>query len=421
MNELSDIRPAVIPDSVDPALVLDYDFFRDARFDGAGGIPEAMAQLGREAPDLFWSPRLGGYWVIQGYEAIVDAAKRADLFSSSHMQIPAIEDRSSQPVMIPLHIDPPHHAALREPLSSVFTPTAMMKREGQIRALAIELIDEVASAGACDFFDTVAEPLPVLIFMDILGLDRAHFREFRSYTSTVSGHPDQDKRVAAILSVNDMLGGHVAARGAAPAEDLVSHLLALEIDGKPISQELVLGYTNLLFFAGLDTVANAMAFIIRHLAHDQALQQRLRDEPGKIKTAMEELLRRYAVAPVVRTVSRDERWRGADLRAGDMVVLNYPVANIDGRAFEGGDRINIDRERISHIAFGAGPHRCIGRHLARIEINVMLEEWLARVPAFRPDPSRPDQMRGGHVIGMEALRSSGTPEHPALPPKPGDY
>jgi cytochrome P450 len=100
---------------------------------------------------------------------------------------------------------------------------------------------------------------------------------------------------------------------------------------------------------------------------------------------------------------KDEVWRGAAFRKGDMVLINYTAANIDDRVFADGDKVDIGRERINHIAFGAGPHRCIGRHLARIEINVMLQEWLARVPMFSPDPELPDKTHGGHVVGMDAL------------------
>jgi cytochrome P450 len=391
-----------IPARIDPALVVDYDMFEDSRFESAGGVTEAMVLLRDEAPDLFWSPRRGGYWVIQGYEATVDAAKRTDLFSSSQMTIPPSPELA-QLRMVPLQIDPPDHARFRAPLAAAFTPSQMFRREDQIRALAIELIDAVADRGRCDFFDAVAEPLPVLIFMDIMGLDKSKLHEFRDYACVAITSPVPAARVEAFAKADEMLAEVIRARRARREDDLVSYLLDLEIDGEPVSDKLALDYAQLLFFAGLDTVANAMAFIVRYLARDHGLQQRLRENPAEIQHAMEEMVRRHAIAPVARIVMKDEVWRGAELRKGDMALINYTAANIDDRVFAHGDQVDIGRERINHIAFGAGPHRCIGRHLARIEINVMLQEWLARVPMFSPDPILPDKTHGGHVVGVDTL------------------
>ena len=225
-----------------------------------------------------------------------------------------------------------------------------------------------------------------------MGLDRADFQVYRELATIATGEPDQEMRIEAFLEGEALLRAAIAERRKAPREDLISYLLALEIDGEPVSGDTVLGYSKLLFFAGLDTVANAMTFMMRYLAQDQALQQRLRDEPAKIPHAMEELIRRHAVAPVVRTVAKDETWRGFDLRADDMVLLNYPAANLDERVFDHADRVDIDRERINHIAFGSGIHRCVGRHLARIEMVVLLggsDEAHAPLSACNPAPPFP--------------------------------
>src|SRR5579872_6581790 len=236
------------PARIDPSLVVDYDMFADPRFESAGGVTEAMVALRDEAPDLFWSPRRGGYWVIQGYEATVEAAKRTDLFSSTQMAIPPSPELIDMR-MVPLQVDPPDHARFRAPLAAAFTPTQMFRREDQIRALAIELID------------AVAEPLPVLIFMDIMGLDQSKLHEFRDYACVAISTPDPAIRVDAFTKASAMLAEVIHARRAKREDDLISYLLDLEIDGEPISDTLALGYAQLLFFAGLDTVANAMAFI----------------------------------------------------------------------------------------------------------------------------------------------------------------
>jgi len=392
-----------LPEGIDPALVIDFDYYADHRYRQPGGIPQAMADLRDLAPDLFWSTALGGYWVVQGHDAIIDAAARTDLFSSGYMRIPARPDLPEPPKNIPLQLDPPNHAAFRAPLNKVFTPTQMYRRVDAIRALAVELIEAIAPLGEADFFDTVAEKLPVLIFIDIMGLDRAHFRQYRDMAKAAASEPDQDVRLKAVQAGSDLLAKVIAERRASPRDDLISYLLDLEIEGAPVSEEMVLGYCKLLFFAGLDTVANAMSFILNYLAKDQDLQARLRAEPEKIPHAMEELIRRHAVAPVVRIVAKDECWRGMNLRKGDMALLNYPAANIDPRVFDHPDEVDIDRERINHIAFGSGPHRCLGRHLARIEMVVLIEEVLRRLPTFRLAPGKPVLMRGGGVLTIESL------------------
>lgn len=392
-----------LPDHVDSRLVADYDYFSDERYQRFGGIPEGLAALRQEAPDVFWSTKLGGYWVIQGYEAAVDAAHDTEMFSSSIMQIPKAERLANFKPVIPLMIDPPHHAMLRAPLNEAFSPKAMAARKESVRALAVDLIDRIVPLGSCDFFEAVAEPMPVLIFMQIMGLDTSRFREFRLLAQVVISEADPQKRAKGGQDVRRVMANLVAERRAAPRDDLVSRMIATRIDGRAITDDELLGYCSLLFAAGLDTVANAMGFCVRYLAHDQNLQQQLRDEPDTLPFAIEELLRRHGVAPVARIVMRDRVWRGVTMRKGDMVLLNYPGANLDETAFDAPGDVRIDRERINHLTFGSGPHRCSGRHLARIELQVMLEELLKRLPTFRADPMKAEGMHGGSVMSIDHL------------------
>lgn len=392
-----------VPDHVPAPLVIDYDYFNDERYQRFGGIPEAMAGLRREAPDVFWSTKLGGYWVIQGYAAVVDAANRPDVFTSTSMTIPRGPRLAAFKRPAPLMYDPPEHTALRRPLSMAFSPKAMAQRSGTVRALAVELIDTIVPLGACDFFEAVAEPLPVLIFMEIMGLDKAHFREFRRLAQAIVSEADPLKRAEAGNTVSLKMQALIKERRAEPRDDLVSKLIRTEIEGRPLNDDELAGYCTLLFAAGLDSVANGMGFCVRYLAHDQALQQRLRDEPKILPFAIEELLRRHAPAPVCRMVTQDIVWQGVTMKEGDMVLLHYPGANLDDAAFPDAATVSLGRERINHLAFGSGPHRCAGRHLARIEIQVMLEELFRRLPTFRPDPDKAEAMHGGSVMSMDHL------------------
>ena len=395
---------APTPPGIDPSLVIDFDLYNDRRFVSAGGVFEAMGELRDLAPDVFWSTALGGYWVIQGYDAIVEAAKRGDLFTSSRMGIPPTADDGRQRRRLaPLNYDQPEHGPLRTPLNPMFTPAAMNKWSEHIRKLAVELIEKVRLNGQADMFDEVTEQLPVLIFIDLMGLKRSDYRFYRALAKAAVASQDRDERYDAMLAAYQLLKGEIEERRENPREDLISRLLELEVEGKPITDELALAYLELLFIAGLDTVANAMTFAVRYLAMDQELQQRLRDEPEKIPHAMEELLRRHAVAPVMRTVTHDFEWRGFNFRARDPVLLNYSAANLDERMFEHGREVDIDRERINHVAFGAGHHRCLGRNLARIEIVIFFEELLSRLPTFRLAPGEDIPMMGGSVMSITRL------------------
>ncbi len=214
--------------------------------------------------------------------------------------------------------DPPEHTVLRAPLNEAFSPRAMAARRETVRALAVELIDKIVPQGACDFFEAVAEPLPVLIFMGIVGLGKAHFREFRILAQTIVSEADALKRAEAGNEVSLKMQALIKERRGEPRDDLVSRLIKTEIGGRPLNDDELAGYCNLLFAAGLDSVANGMGFCVRYLAHDQALQQKLRDEPQLLVQGIEELLRRHAPAPVCRMITQDIEWHGVKMHKGDI-------------------------------------------------------------------------------------------------------
>jgi cytochrome P450 len=162
-------------------------------------------------------------------------------------------------------------------------------------------------------------------------------------------------------------------------------------------------YGVLLFIAGLDTVMNGMGLAIRGLALDPELQAKLRAEPRLVPEAAEEMLRRYTFTVPVRIVKREAELAGAKMMPGDLLKLFLPAADLDAREFPHPDKYELGREHNVHIAFGVGPHRCLGSHLARVELQVLYEEMLARLPAFRLDPDNPPVFHGGHVLGIERM------------------
>jgi cytochrome P450 len=188
-----------------------------------------------------------------------------------------------------------------------------------------------------------------------------------------------------------------------PRDDLISLLWSTKIDGKPVDMDDMENYGVLLFVAGLDTVMNGMGLGVRHLARDPALQDRLRANPELISEANEEMLRRYTFTVPPRKVAKDLEFQGVTMKAGERVMLFLPGADLDGRHWAQPERYDLDREDKVHIAFNSGPHRCLGSHLARIELQILYEEILAGLPQFRLDPHTPPVFHGGHVIGVERL------------------
>jgi cytochrome P450 len=390
------------PAHVDPSRVIDFDFYHDRRFAETGDMHVAMNRIAEEeGRGIFWTPRNGGHWFINDYELLFEAARDTGLFSSRALTLPALP-AGLEPRVIPVSLDPPEHGAFRLPLMKAFAPAKVKELEPFIRTFADELIDAVAADGRCDFVDAVAEPMPVIIFMKFMGLDTSRLREFRTWVYDMLSN-DDERRVRSHKVIEAMLSEVIAARRAEPRDDMISRLIAGTVHDRPIGDDELLAYCLLLFAAGLDTVANSLSFTMQHLARDPALQDRLRAEPGMIPEAVEEFLRLYAVANIVRVVARDGEFGGASLRAGERVLLVLPTGNYDPKRFPEPARFDLDREDKAHISFNAGPHRCVGSHLARLELTLMLQQWFARMPNVALDPAGTIGLRGGQTMALTSL------------------
>jgi cytochrome P450 len=406
-----ELTPAVpTPAHVPPALVHDFDMLLDPGFDRD---PHARYErLVAEAPPVFWTPRGGGHWMINRHDLAFEAARDWESFSSDFPLPPAVEamlaeaaDGSRVPKSTPINMDPPVHAKFRAPLNKAFSPAAVTKLLGDIRTLAAELIERVRDDGRCEAMHALAEPLPVQVFLKLMGLPLEHQAEYRALVrkqlSTDSGDAVGGARTLQEMAA--VMRGTILERRETPREDLISRLWATEIDGETPSLETMEDYAVLLFIAGLDTVMNAIGFGICHLASHPDLQARLRAEPSLIVLAIEEVLRRYPLVQGTRRVARDLVFHGVTMKEGDRLQLGLVSANLDPQRFPDPMRVDLAREDKAHITFNAGPHRCVGSHLARLELQTFFEELLARLPPFRLDPERPPRFHGGLVIGVDTL------------------
>lgn len=400
-------RPAHVPDSA----VYDFDLHADPAFlaDPHARILELLEQ----APPVFWTPRNGGHWMLIGHAANFEASRDTEGFSSEVIPQKQIQAMLAQrppgsphmPQPWPINIDPPLHTAYRAPLNKVFSPKAILALKDSIRELAIELIEAMKLKGTADFITDVAEPLPVQVFLKMFGLPVERQHEYRAVVKEhMAGHSNMDPRAVMmrLLKVTAIMRDTLLARKENPQDDIISMLWQADIGGKPTTMDDMENYCVVLFAAGLDTVVNGMGLGVRHLATDLELQRKLRADISLVPQASEEMLRRYTFTVPPRRVNKDMTFHGVEMKSGDRAMLFLPAADLDAKEFAQPDQYELKREKV-HIAFGAGPHRCLGSHLARAELQIMYEELLTRLPEFRLAEDKPLTFHGGHVIGPNAL------------------
>ena len=387
-----------VPDYVASDLIFDFDIYADDRLkdDLHGGFKSLHAVT----PDIFYTPRNGGHWVVTRFDLISHIMRDSTHFSNRQMDIPKTDTTF---VMIPLNLDPPDHAPYRAVLVRYFSPKAIGGMEETLRGWANRLIDSVIDDGECDFVDRLGAAFPVSIFMEMMGLPMERFEEFRSVVVEFFSNIPVERRVELMGWIFGEMETLILARMEKREEDVISRLIDEPVRGRPLTLDELKSICFLLFIAGLDTVANMMSFAFRHLADDPALQERLAREPTKIPDFVEESLRCYAIVNGTRVVKQDFNFGGATFREGDMVACSLPLAGMDERTNPDPMDFDIDRANRAHLAFSTGPHVCVGSYLAKAEMRIFTEEWLKRVPNFRVAAGFAPTFRAGLVMAINSL------------------
>jgi hypothetical protein len=344
-----------------------------------------------------------GVYFPSRYEDIRAVAYDTEHFSSRRIVVreqPPPETRSP-----PITSDPPAHRAHKSVLLPAFTPEAIKRHEPRTRDICQNLLSRVSSQTACDGAIDYAQEIPVRVIAHMLGIPEESGDQFRKWIREVLelGITDHETLVRASEEMLAFFASELAKRRTTPRDDLIGYLLRAEINGEKLTDEHILGTLRLLLVAGIDTTWSAIGSCLWHLATHPDDRQRLVAEPRLIPTAVEELLRAYAPVTMARQVVEETQLNGCRFVPGQMVLLSFPAANRDPVVFPDGDQVVIDRANNRHAAFGLGIHRCLGSNLARMEINVALQEWLARIPAFRLAPETKIEWSGGTVRGPRTL------------------
>lgn len=329
------------------------------------------------------SDKYGGFDYLARYRDVHDAEQKLDTFSvRPSMLLPSV---SKKPIVV-IDSDRPEHTDLRKVLLPFFTPDRVQAWEPLIRDVAHDLLNDLDGLETFDVAQTYARKLPSKVFSMIAGFPLSDGDILDEWVSTIfyKRTTDQDAADAAEASTLGWLADLVAERRRGPAEDdLIGKLLAAEIDGTPLTDELVVDYCYLLLLAGLDTTAWAIRSSLWHLARSPRDRQFLSEDTDRITLAIEEFLRCLSpVQAMARTARTDIEYGGQRIPAGTRIALLFGAANRDPEFFEDPNEVRVDRNPNRHIAFGAGIHRCMGSNLARLEMKVAIQEFLGRFPNF---------------------------------------
>jgi cholest-4-en-3-one 26-monooxygenase len=389
-----------------PIDLLDGDFYaRD---------PHAAFRWMRANAPVFWDAG-NRVWGITRHAHVQEVAKAPQLFCSSGGSRP-----DSPPIPSMINMDDPAHRRRRALVNKGFTPRRIEEQEQQARAASRRLLDAVAARGACDWVYDVARHLPMIMIGDMLGVPEADHEKLLKWSDDMllgtNAKATAAARAAAMQAGVEWITYHAQVvadrRAKPPGDDLISALVHAEIGGERLDDEALRQEALLILIGGDETTRHVLTGGLYELLRNPEQKAALVRDPRRIPTAVEEMLR--WVTPIQnmnRTATRDVDFHGAKIREGDKLLLLYPSANRDEAVFTEPDRFDTARDPNEHLAFGGyGPHFCLGASLARLELRVMLEELLARLPDVElATHAPPERRKSNFIVGLESLPIRWTP------------
>ncbi len=410
MTDTATINPrtrAPKPDHVPQNLVRDIDMYA---LDGIEqGYHEAWKAVQKGQPDLVWTPLTGGHWIAMSGPVVKEIYEDPTRFSSEVIFLP--KEAGEKYAMVPTRMDPPEHTPYRKLLDSALNPARIRQLEGMVRKAAIDLIEDIAPRGECDFANDYAKIFPVRVFMALADLpieDAPKLARFAEDMTRPRGNTPEEMAQcldAANKGFFEYVEPVIQARKGGSGKDLITTMVNGTIDGAPMPHDKELGLISLLLLGGLDTVVNFLSFMMIYLARHPEKMDEVRGNDLKLLRGVEELFRRFPVVAEARMVAKDQTYRGVELKRGDMILIPTALTGLDEN--ENPDPLTLDWERLpKHSTFGGGPHRCVGLHLARMEATVTLQEWLKRIPEFRLADGCNPVYASGIIASAENVRLS---------------
>ena len=392
----------VVPSHVPPELVRSIGLTYGPEF--LASPHTYMASFHERFPPIFYdsSTVTGNAWLLLKHEDCFFALRHADIFTTKGAT-PFPRDPDNYFPMIPLEIDPPDHRKYRAVLDPIFSPKAMLQLEGSIRKLANDLIDEFIAKGECEFTKDFGRPLPVSVFLDLMGLPQDMRDTFVKWAMGLLHSQSREVAEQSMRETCAYLQDAIAEKKRNPDDRIVSTVVHSHPGGEPMTSAEMFGFVFFLFIAGLDTVFATLNNIFLWLAENPDRRQEIIDNPDNISNVVEELLRVYSVTFSGRTLTRDIELRGVKMKKGDKITSILPAANYDPDVFPNPTEVNFHRPRKPILAFAGGVHSCMGAHLARLEVKISIEEFLKRIPDFRVKEGEKVEYWPGGVVGPKAL------------------
>ncbi|MCB2076053.1 MAG: cytochrome P450 [Novosphingobium sp.] len=390
--------------AIDPGNVEFFDFENDEEY---RKDPQGRLNGLRDRHRLFYTPKGrksllgGGTWVFTHGADIRAVLQDPETFRSSGNR-PFGKALGENWVLVPIDLDPPEHTRMRKFMNPLFSPKRVAELAGKVERRAVELITPLQGRQGCSFIEDFARPFPVTIFLEMFGLPVSEMPKFVDWVEAII-HSQGQVQLDAMRELRDYLAIVIEDRRQSPRDDLISLAVTAEIEGKALTYDELMGMCIMLFMGGLDTVTSSLSFIFRHLAENPEHQEFLRKFPDMIPTAIEELLRAYPIITTGRIASRDVDFDGIVIRKGENVACPLACSSRDPDEIDGSTEIDLTRNPNRHSAFGFGPHRCIGSHLARRELVVAVEQWLKLLQPFRLPPNVQLSATGAGVVALDTL------------------
>jgi cytochrome P450 len=388
-----------IPDHVAPDRFIPFDFRLDPRirFDPWGFFHSA-----NELPELFYSPALGGHWVIARAELLAEAWSRPDLFSAESVSVPKIDSPFR---LIPNNLDPPEHRPYQQIFTrQMFAPRIIEALSNDFRELTRKRIDDFVGRGRCDFNAEYAQPLPVQIFLQMIGVPHSRRSEFDASVERVFRGTTPEVVFAGITEIAGLLDvwldEEMADRHSPREAHMLEAMLTAEIDGRLLGKDELSSMATMLMLGGLDTVTSATLHQMYFLASNPGHRQQLLDDPSLIPNAVEELLRRFSAPNIGRMARQDFEFHGVEIKRGEMILFSTSIAGLDATRFADPLTVDFHRKGLKRdsLSFGTGVHICSGQALARAELRITLEEVLPKLANLRVAPGSEIEYASGGTV-----------------------